>query len=148
MRTLGIDLGTRRIGLAVSDESGRFVTPYDVIQVTDAQQAIEPIAKLIVAEGIERVVIGLPLNMDDSFGPAARGVVIWGKLLGAKVTATLLYVDERLSSFEAEQSLVARKKAGEKMTRKAKKSQLDAVAAATFLRDYLEGRLLPVDLPE
>lgn len=148
MRTLGIDLGTRRIGLAVSDESGRFVTPYDVIQVTDAQQAIEPIAKLILAEGIERVVIGLPLNMDDSFGPAARGVVTWGKLLGAKVTATLLYVDERLSSFEAEQSLVARKKAGEKMTRKAKKSQLDAVAAATFLRDYLEGRLLPVDLPE
>lgn len=148
MRTLGIDLGTRRIGLAVSDESGRFVTPYDVLQVTDAKQAIEPIAQLIATEGIERVVIGLPLNMDDSFGPAARGVVDWGKALGAKVNATLLYVDERLSSFEAEQSLVARKRAGEKMTRKTKKSQLDAVAAATFLRDFLEGRLSPVEVRE
>src|SRR6266567_3320041 len=63
MRTLSIDLGTRRVGLAMSDGGGRFATPYDVLQVTSAEQATDLVLALIVKEGVERIVVGLPLNM-------------------------------------------------------------------------------------
>ena len=147
MRTLGIDLGTRRIGLALSDEGGRFATPYDVLTVTSVEQAAEPILKLVEKEGIERVVLGLPLNMDDTIGPAARSTVQWGRSLAARSGKPVVFVDERLSSFDAEQQLIDRKRAGEKITRQRKKEQLDALAAAGFLQAFLDGRLAPFDVP-
>src|SRR5438067_2200022 len=101
MRTLAIDLGARRVGLAISDEGGRFATPLDVLNVTSAPQAIEPIIKIIEKEGVERVVVGLPLNMDDTLGPAARGVIEWSRDLAARTATPILFVDERLSSFAA-----------------------------------------------
>ena len=65
MRTLAIDLGTRRVGLAMSDEGGHFAMPFDVIEVTGADTAIEPIVALVRKEAVRRVIIGLPLNMED-----------------------------------------------------------------------------------
>ena len=143
MRTLAIDLGTRRVGLALSDEGGRYATPLDVLTVTSEQQAVDLIIPLIVKEGVERIVLGLPLNMDDSVGPAAKDALAWGGQLAAKSGKPVLYVDERLSSFAAEQTLIDRKKAGEKLTRQKKKQQLDAIAAASFLQEFLDGRLVP-----
>lgn len=145
MRTLGIDLGTRRVGLAMSDEGGRFATPYEVLQVVGADAAFEPIAQLVRKEGVSRVVVGLPLNMDDTFGPAARSAVAWGTKLSATAGVPVVYVDERLSSFAAEQSLNDRKRGGEKLTRGKKKQQLDALAAADFLQAFLDGRLNAID---
>ena len=147
MRTLAIDLGTRRIGLALSDEGGRFATPYDVLNVTSAEQAVEPILKVIEKEGVERIVLGLPLNMDGTAGPAARATVKWGESLASRCGKPLVFVDERLSSFDAEQQLIDRKRAGEKLTRQRKKEQLDALAAAGFLQSFLDGTLPPVDVP-
>ncbi len=149
MRTLAIDLGARRIGLAMSDEGGNWATPLDVLFVTDSNQAIEPILKLIKSEDVKRLVVGLPLNMDDTPGPAARGVIAWTTGLAASAASAslaiqIVYVDERLSSFAAEQQLTERKKAGEKLTHKKKKQQQDAVAAAGFLQAYLDGKLAPV----
>lgn len=146
MRTLAIDLGARRIGLAISDEGGHFATPLEVVQVTDADQAIAPIVQLVKKEAVQRILIGLPLNMEDgSIGPAARGVMLWGGKLAMKVMVPILYVDERLSSFAAEQSLIDQKRAGQKLTRDMKKERLDAHAAAIFLQDFLDGRLQPVE---
>lgn len=147
MRTLAIDLGTRRVGLALSDEGGRFATPYDVLNVTSVDQAVEPLLKVIEKEGVERVVLGLPLNMDDSVGPAARAALLWGRSLSAKSGKAVLFIDERLSSFDAEQQLNDRKRAGEKLTRQRKKQQLDAIAAAGFLQAFLDGRLQSFDVP-
>jgi putative Holliday junction resolvase len=151
MRTLSIDLGSRRIGLAMSDEGGRWATPLDVLFVTDPLQAIDPILKLIKTEDVKRVVVGLPLNMDDTPGRAAQGVINWTTGLAASAAGIslhfeVIYVDERLSSFAAEQQLTERKKAGEKLTHKKKKQQLDAVAAAGFLQAYLDGKLEAIDL--
>jgi putative Holliday junction resolvase len=146
MRTLAIDLGTRRIGLAVSDSGGTWATPHEVLAVTDPSQAVGPILKLIAAEDVRRVVVGLPLNMDGTAGPAARGAVAWAKRLVASVPGVqLVFVDERLSSFAAEQQLNDRKRAGEHLTRKRRKEQLDAVAAAGFLQAYLDGGLPGID---
>ena len=147
MRTLAIDLGARRIGLALSDEGARFATPLDVLQVSSPDQALPLILDLIRREAVQRIILGLPLNMDDTPGPAARQTLAWGRRLAAESKLPVLYVDERLSSFAAEQSLIDRKRAGEKLTRKDKKQRLDALAAASFLQAFLDGKLHPVSPP-
>jgi putative Holliday junction resolvase len=146
MRTLGIDLGSKRVGLALSDEGGRFATPYDVLTVTTPQQATSAILAVVEKEGVERLVVGLPLNMDDTMGPAAKNTITWAADLSKRAKKPLIFVDERLSSFDAEQSLIIRKRAGEKITRKQKKEQLDALAAAGFLEAFLDGKLNAIDV--
>jgi putative Holliday junction resolvase len=146
VRTLAIDLGTRRVGLAMSDAGGRFATPYDVLEVTSPEMAAAKVLEVIAREGVERIVLGLPLNMDDSIGPAARGVIAWGSDLAQRAQRPVVYVDERLSSFAAEQDLNDRKRGGERLTRKRRKEQLDALAAAGFLQAFLDGKLSPVDV--
>ena len=147
MRTLALDLGTRRSGLALSDEGGQCATPLEVISVSSQEQAVAPILRVIRAEGVRRVVLGLPLNMDDSVGDAARKTIAWGRGLAAEAGGVeVVFVDERLSSFAAEQQLIDRKRGGEKITRADKKQRLDALAAAAFLREFLDGRLPPIDV--
>ena len=146
MRTLAIDLGSRRVGFALSDEGGRFATPHEVFQVTSPAQATERAIQIIEREGVERVVLGLPLNMDDSLGPAARQTLAWGRELSQRCGKPVVFVDERLSSFDAEQGLIERKRGGEKITRKRKKEQLDALAAAGFLQAFLDGKLQSLDV--
>lgn len=141
MRTLAVDLGTRRVGLALSDEGGRFASPYQVIEVNGAEQALLPIAALVAKEGVRRIVIGLPLNMDDTLGPPAHAALAWGRQLAAQTGQSVVFVDERLSSFEAEQQLTQRRRAGEKLTHARKKQQRDALAACAFLQSFLDGKL-------
>jgi putative holliday junction resolvase len=149
VRSIAIDFGSRRIGLALSDAGGRLATPYDVLSVSSPRQAIPQIHSIIEREGVQRVVVGLPLNMDGSIGPQARSTIDWARTLGQVNGASpagmhILFVDERLSSFDAEQQLVQRKRGGERLTRKRKKEQLDAIAAATFLQQFLDGDLPPL----
>ena len=146
MRTLAIDLGARRVGLALSDEGGRYATPLDVLTVASPQDALTQILPTLTKEGVHQIVLGLPLNMDDSLGPAARATIAWGQSLSATSGLPVLYIDERLSTFAAEQTLLERKRAGEKLTRGRKKEQLDAVAAAGFLQQFLDGQLQPLDI--
>jgi putative holliday junction resolvase len=146
VRTLAIDLGTRRVGLALSDEGGRFATPYEVLTVASPRHASDSIVRVLEREGVRRVVVGLPLNMDGTAGPAARSAVAWGRALAERCGNSVVFVDERLSSFDAEQQLVDRKRAGDKLTRRRKKQQLDALAAAAFLQDFLDGRAAAVDV--
>lgn len=141
MRTLAVDLGERRVGLALSDEGGTLATAYDVLEVPSPQEAAKRVLTVIEREGARQIVLGLPLNMDNTIGFAARRVVAWGKELSARASVPVFFVDERLSSFAAEQDLADRRRAGEKLTRKRKKRQLDAVAAARFLQEFLDGKL-------
>jgi putative Holliday junction resolvase len=141
MRTLAIDFGKRRIGLALSDAGGKLATPHEVLQSSSISQAIDEIAKVIEAEGVERIVVGLPLNMDGTRGGGAKEVTQFGRLLSQKCALKVIYVDERLSTFQAEQNISAARRGGEKITRKSKKQRLDAVAAASFLQEFLDGKL-------
>ncbi len=141
MRTLAIDWGEKRVGLALSDEGGRFATPYDVLTAGSSEQAIEVVCRIVQTERVERLLIGLPLNMDDSIGPAAQRTIQIARRLGERCGLTPVFVDERLSSFAAESELAERKRAGERLTHKKKKQRLDAAAAALLLREFLDGRL-------
>jgi putative Holliday junction resolvase len=116
-----------------------------VLVVTSPEQAANLAQKVIEKEGVERIVVGLPLNMDGTSGPAARSAVTWGHALASRSGKPVVFVDERLSSFDAEQQLIDRKRAGEKLTRQRKKEQLDAIAAAGFLQAFLDGKLGPID---
>jgi putative Holliday junction resolvase len=144
MRTLAIDLGARRTGLALSDAGAKLATPYDVLQMPPAQ-ALEQILKVIKSEAVERIVVGLPLNMDGSRGPAAEQAMQFGHQISTLVEQQVVFVDERLSSFQAEQDISARRRGGEKITRKGKKQRLDAIAAAQFLQDFLDGKITRFD---
>jgi putative Holliday junction resolvase len=146
MRTLAVDLGSRRVGLALSDEGARFATPYDVLSVTSPRQATGLVLEVVEKEGVQRLVVGLPLNMDGTAGPMARAAVAWGKSLASRAGKPVVFVDERLSSFDAEQQLIDRKRAGEKLTRQRKKQQRDALAAAAFLQEFLDGRTAAIEM--
>jgi putative holliday junction resolvase len=139
MLVLAIDPGQRRVGVALSDAGGRMAFPYQVLEVGGLEQAIGPLLRIIEREGAQQLVVGLPLNMDGTTGPAARRVIAWAQRLRQQAHLPLVFVDERLSSFEAEQQLARRRQAGEKLTRRRKKQQQDALAAAAILRTYLEG---------
>jgi putative Holliday junction resolvase len=141
MRTLAIDPGTRRVGLALSDAGGKLSTPYDVLTIVNSAQAVDQILKVIEKEGVERLVVGLPLNMDGTESGGSESAVKFGRELAEKSGKPVVFVDERLSSFEAEQSLADRKRGGEKMTRKGKKERLDAVAASLILQAFLDGKI-------
>lgn len=125
----------------MSDQGARFATPMDVLQVRSHDHALELILPIVRAEHVQRLVVGLPLNMDDTIGPAATTAIAWGRQLSERAGVPVVFVDERLSSFDAESQLRARKSAGEKLTRARKKQQLDALAAAAFLQAFLDGKL-------
>jgi putative Holliday junction resolvase len=141
MRTLAIDLGARRVGLALSDEGGRLATPFDVLELRTPEALLGAITDLCRREQVQQIVVGLALNMDGTRGPAAQTTICWASQLAEHTKLPVLLVDERLSTFEAEQNIAARKRAGEHLTRKRKKSRLDALAAAAFLQAYLDGKL-------
>lgn len=148
MRTLAIDLGTRRVGLALSDAGAKFATAYDVLEVSSPEDAMRQVIEVVAKEGVERLVVGIPLNMDGTIGAAARSAADWARALSAKADKPLVLVDERLSSFDAEQQLINRKRGGEKITRATKKQKLDALAAASFLQEYLDGKLPSLEMSD
>jgi putative Holliday junction resolvase len=141
MRTLAIDFGRRRIGLALSDAGGKLATPLKVLEVRTEDGALAEILKVIKEEGVARVVVGLPLNMDSSRGAGAKQALAFGARLASGAGMEVVFVDERLSTFAAEQRLIEEKRQGQKLTRKGKKGRLDAIAAAGFLQEFLDGKL-------
>ena len=147
-RHLGVDYGTRRVGLAMSDEGGTFVSPLEVVEVTTPAVALEKVSAVVAKEDVGIIVVGLPINMDGTEGPSAKAVRAWVKSLREATKRSIVLVDERQTSVEAEQSIVDRKRGGEKITRKGKKKRLDALAAAVILKGYLDGDLAVLSEPD
>ncbi len=138
MRYLAIDLGNKRTGVAVGDDVVQIVTPIDVLAIPrggDDAPLVSAIVRIIDEQRPGALVIGLPLNMDGTEGPAAAAARAFGEALAKRTGLAVHFQDERLTSFAAEQQV-----AGTGRTRKEKKELLDALAAAHILRDYLEQR--------
>ncbi len=140
VRVVGIDLGERRIGVAVSDASGTLARPLRTIErgTSDedaAEQLRTLIAELAAEDEVGSVVVGLPTRLDGSPNRQTRRVGAMLSLLSARLTVPVLTYDERLSSREAEERLSLREKDWRK-----RKARLDAAAAAVILQDYLDAR--------
>jgi putative Holliday junction resolvase len=135
MRYLGIDVGTRRIGLALSDELGLTAQPLPTLDLAGHGDAIPAVRDLIARYEVEEVVIGLPKNMNGSLGPAADHVLAFAKRLEEGGTAKVTLWDERLTSREAERVLI------EADVRRAKrKRSVDRMAAILILQSFLDRR--------
>ncbi len=135
MRTLGVDLGRVRIGLAVADDL--LGTPSALTTITRTAEARDLAAIVEVARDYEvtRAVLGLPLNMDGSEGPSARLARAFAPRLEAALGVPVELFDERLSSFEAEARLRERGISSKDM-----RGMVDAEAAAVILEGWLAGR--------
>ncbi len=135
MRYLAIDYGIKRTGLAICDAAEMIASPLAVIE--GRKELTKKIADLVKSENVGAVVLGLPLNMDDSTGPQAKLVLQFAGQLKQYIDIPVYFQDERLSSFAAEEKMAA---AGIKKGRK--KKPLDAVAAAEILQTFLDNKNL------
>ncbi|MEM6551291.1 MAG: Holliday junction resolvase RuvX [Planctomycetota bacterium] len=133
MRYLAIDLGQRRTGLALGDDVTGLATPWRVIETSSDNERWRQLCRAIEEESPGRVVVGLPLNMDGSAGPAAAGAQALADRLQRTTGLTIELQDERLSSADAD-ALMARSG----LTHKQKKARRDALAAAAILQRYLD----------
>ena len=140
-RIAGLDVGERRIGVAVSDATGTLARPVGVVQTAgldkDAlERAAAEIARLAEEEdGLVALVIGLPRRLDGSANDMTPRVQKFAKTLGDRMSLPVVLQDERLTSVEAESRLAVREKDW-----RARKARLEAAAAAIILQDYLDSR--------
>ncbi|HOX43948.1 MAG TPA: Holliday junction resolvase RuvX [Myxococcota bacterium] len=133
MRMLGLDFGTKRIGLAAADREAGLARPLATLARKGGVRDLEAVARLAAEQQAEEVVVGLPLNMDGSEGRMARLAREFAAALGARTGLPVHLWDERLSSFEAEAQL---REVGDRPARR--KQKVDQVAAALILESYLE----------
>ena len=132
MRVLALDIGDKRVGVAVSDPRGRVATP---VKVLDASALRDPraVASLVEEYEAECVVIGLPLSLDGEEGPQAQRVRKIGARLAQGLRVEVQYADERMSSVQAKRAL---REGG--LAERAQRGRVDMLAAAIFLQGYLD----------
>jgi len=138
-RVLALDLGAKRVGVAVSDELRLTVRPLQALARAGWKRLLRDIAELCEQFDVETVVVGLPLRLDGGEGEAAGEARRVARNLGLSLKCPVVLQDERLTSKEAEAAL-----RGEGFSEREVKARVDSAAAAIILRDYLER---PVDLP-
>ena len=133
MRYLAIDYGDKHVGLAICDAAETIASPLTVLHAP--ADPLERIEQIVREEKVEAVVVGLPLNMDDTEGPQARLVQKFAERLQEHLDIPVHFQDERLSSFSAEEKL-----APAEFSRDKKRKRLDAIAAAVILEAFLEAK--------
>ena len=133
MKLLGIDYGQRRIGVAASDETGILALPLEQVDAEPLVGACERIAALARERGVERIVVGMPRNMDGTYGPAVEGVRAFIAKLKKFVPTEIVSWDERLSTAQAERAMVEAD-----YSRKRRRAQRDALAAQLILQNYMD----------
>ena len=136
MRAVGVDLGSARIGVAVSDPSGVLASPYEVVRRGDRDHV--RLREIVEEVGAEVVVVGLPLSLDGHRGQAAQTVESEVAQLRAELPVPVELYDERFTTVTAHQSLAA---AGKRA--KARREIVDGAAAAVLLQAWLDARERP-----
>jgi putative Holliday junction resolvase len=134
-RLVGVDFGTRRVGVALSDPDGVIATPLEVIDVEGPAHAANAVARLGREREAAGIVVGMPRNMDGSFGPAARGVEEFVGLLRQRTPLPVFTWDERMTTKSALDAL-AEAGAGTRT----RKRVVDKLAAQIMLQGYLDAR--------
>lgn len=137
MRYLGLDLGTKTLGIAKSDPSGIIASSYKLLKFEneDYNSLIEPLKEIINELKVDKLVLGLPKNMDNSLGFASERSLNFKKLIEDNMNIEVILQDERLSSVEANNLMIM----GD-TSRKNRKEKVDALAATIILQRYLDQR--------
>jgi len=137
-RVLGIDFGTRRIGLALSDPTGTLASPLSFLENTGLPEVTTKLKELIGKHGVQIVVIGLPRNMDGTYGPSAEKVRHFINHIQPHLSAQIISQDERLTTAQATRdlSLIG-------LSRKDLRKKVDSSAASLILQQFLDRSQLP-----
>jgi putative Holliday junction resolvase len=133
MRILSLDHGTRRIGVAVSDETKTIAQPLEYIPAEPFADFLERLKKILVEKEIDLILIGMPRNMDGSYGPAAQKVEAFVSVMKSAITVPIKLWDERLTSKMANRILIQGN-----VRRDQRKEKVDKMAAAILLQSYLD----------
>ena len=139
-RMLALDIGEKRIGVAVSDETGTLARPLTTLTRASQREDCERIARLVTEQNVERVIAGYPRSLSGDEGLQAQRVRRYAQALAATLPVPVELWDERYTTVEASERLLEAKP-GRRRSRD--RGQLDAAAAAIILQDYLEAHRAP-----
>ncbi|MFN4280508.1 Holliday junction resolvase RuvX [Thermosynechococcus sp.] len=132
---LGLDLGRKRIGVAGCDRSGQLATGLTTIQRRNFAKDIETLRQICQERQVERLVVGLPYTLNGELGSQARQVQYLAEKIAAALNLPVEYIDERLTSFQAEEILKQRRRSPRRH-----KELVDQIAAALILQQWLDSR--------
>ncbi|MDP2991418.1 MAG: Holliday junction resolvase RuvX [Kiritimatiellota bacterium] len=141
-RYLGVDYGERRVGLAISDELGMMALPLDILPVQGTKQVIRDVLRLCQEKQVAVIVVGLPLNMDGSRGPAVEAVERFVLQLRRQAGWPVEVWDERMSSRQVERMLI-----DADVSRSKRKGLVDKLAAQVILQSYLDAHSKTTENP-
>lgn len=134
-QVIGVDLGTRRVGVAISDEAGLFAHPLCVIPYTSRDQVIQRLVELAESRGADVFVVGLPRNMDGTIGESGRRSINFARKLERSSKKTVVLWDERLTTSQAEKEMIALDR-----SRRRRRMTIDEASAVLILESYLRQR--------
>ena len=133
MRYLGLDLGTKTLGLALSDKSGTIASFYDNLKYSDEDKLLEILKDIIIKENIELIVLGFPKNMNNTLGDRANATLEFKEKLEKNLNIDVILEDERLTTKVAEDILIL----GD-ISRNKRKKVIDGLSAVVILQAYLD----------
>lgn len=136
MRTMGLDVGSKTVGVAVSDPLGWTAQGIEIIRIDEENGVfgIERVAELVKEYQVTQFVVGLPKNMNNTIGPRAEASMAYGDMLIAEFDLPVIYQDERLTTVQAERMLVEQANT----SRAKRKKVIDKLAAVMILQNYLD----------
>lgn len=135
MRYLGLDLGTKTLGVALSDITQTIATSYITLRYTDENILLEDLSKIIEEFEIKKIVLGFPKNMNNTIGPKALSTIEFKEKLENKFKLPVILQDERLTTVEATNYMLEAD-----ISRKKRKQKIDSLAATIILQTYLDRR--------
>ena len=134
MRYLGLDLGSRTLGVSLSDASGLIASSYTIIRHNEEyEKLIDEIGKIVEEKKVDKIVLGLPKNMNGTIGPKGELSYEFKKMIEEKLKIEVFLEDERLSTKEATNLLIKND-----TSRKKRKKVIDSMAATIILQSYLD----------
>ena len=135
MKYLGLDLGTRTLGIAISDATHLVATPIKVLRFADSmyEETIPELKKIIESENISKIILGLPKNMNNTIGDRANTTLEYKKILEDIFNLPVIMQDERLSTVAAHNYMLEAD-----LSRKKRKAKVDGLAASIILQTYLD----------
>lgn len=133
MKIMGLDVGDKKIGVAISDSMGITAQGYDVIERSELKVDLKKIKNIIKKNKVTQVVIGLPKNMNGTIGPQGEKIINFAQELGKILDINIKLWDERLTTVEAEKTLLLAD-----VSRKKRKKVIDKLAAVLILQNYLD----------
>ncbi|NQT22712.1 MAG: Holliday junction resolvase RuvX [Candidatus Omnitrophica bacterium] len=132
-RVLGLDIGSKRIGVAVSDPLGITAQSLAVIKAESDQEIVEKLKPIINDQKVDEIVLGLPLNMNGTEGPQAKRVIEFCDFLKGEINIPVKLWDERMTTAQVERIMIEAD-----VTRKKRKEKIDKLAAQVILQSYLD----------